>query len=137
MYNGCTLIHTHNMPTVPNIILAHELILTSNTSAEISVTYANCVDDTSDFMAEVKYWRDGSNNVSLPLEPLSTSVFVLSDLMPGSVYWYEIRVTQNSSGAQIGDTVTGNFTAMRPPTFPSIATPTATPDMPVDTGTCI
>ena len=91
------------------------------------------MDDTSDFMAEVKYWRDGSNNASLPLEPLSTSVFVLSDLMPGSVYWYEIRV-ENSSGAQIGYSVTGQFTAMRPPTFPPITTPTPTP---VDTGTCI
>ena len=128
--------NTHNMPTVPNIILAHELILTSNSSAEISVTYANCIDDTSDFMAEVKYWRDGSNNVSLPLEPLSTSVFVLSDLMPGSVYWYEIGV-ENSSGAQISDSVTGQFTAMRPPTFPPIATPTPTPDTPTESGTCI
>ena len=65
--------------------------------------------------------------MSLPLEPLSTSVFVLSDLMPESVYWYEIRVTQNSSGAQIGDTVTGQFTAMRPPTLPPIGTPATTP----------
>ena len=120
-------IYIHNMPTVPNIILAHELILTSNTSAEISVTYADCTDDTSDFMVEVKYWRNKCDVVSLPLEPLSTSVFVLSDLMPGSVYWYEIRVTENSSGAQIGDNVTGQFTAMRPPIFPPIATPTPTP----------
>ena len=132
-----TYSHTRLMPTVPNIILAHELILSSNSSANISVTYADCVHDTSDFMVEVKYWRDGSNNMSLPLEPLSTSVFVLSDLMPGSVYWYEIRVTQNSSGAQIGDSVTGQFTAMHPPTYPPIATPTPTPDTPTDTGTCI
>ena len=118
---------THKMPTVPNIILAHELILTSNTSAEISVTYADCVDDISDFMAEIKYWRDGSDVVSLPLEPLSTSVFVLSDLMPGSVYWYEITVTQNSSGAQIGDTVTGLLTTFPQPTSTSFATPTAVP----------
>ena len=73
------------------------------------------MNDTSDFMAEFKYWRDGSDVVSLPLEPLGTSVFVLGDLMPGSVYWYEIRV-ENSSGAQIGDSVTGQFTAMCPPT---------------------
>ena len=58
-------------------------------------------------MVEVKYWRDVSDVVSLPLKPLSTSMFVLSDLTPGSVYWYEMTVTQNSSGAQIGDTVTG------------------------------
>ena len=119
-------IYIHNIPTVPNIILAHELILTSNTSAEISVTYADCVDDTADFMVEVKYWRNKCDVVSLPLEPLSTSVFVLGDLMPGSVYWYEIRV-ENSSGAQIGDSVTGQFTAMRPPTLPPIGTPTPTP----------
>ena len=131
-----THILTHNMPTVPNIILAHEPTPTSDSSANILVTYADCVDDTSDFMAEVKYWRDGSDVVSLPLEPLSTSVFVLSVLMPGSVYWYEIRV-ENSSGAQIGESATGQFTAMRPPTFPPIATPTATPDTPADTGTCI
>ena len=119
---------THKMPIVPNIILAHELILTSNTSANISVTYADCVDDTSDFMVEVKYWSDGSDVVSLPLEPLSTSVFVLSDLMPGSVYWwYEIRVTENSSGAQIGDTVTGLLTTFPQPTSTSFATPTAVP----------
>ena len=85
------------------------------------------MDDTSDFMAEVKYWRNKCDVVSLPLEPLSTSVFVLGDLMPGSVYWYKIRVTENSSGAQIGDSVTGQFTAMRPPTFPPIATPIPTP----------
>ena len=72
--------------------------------------------------------------MSLLLEPLSTSVFVLSDLMPGSMYWYEHRV-KNSSGAQIGESVTGQFTAMRPPTFPPIALPTPTPDMPTDTGT--
>ena len=81
------------------------------------------MDDTSDFVAEVKYWRNKCDVVSLPLESLSTSVFVLSVLMPGSVYWYEIRV-ENSSGAQIGDSVTGQFTAMHPPTF---GTPTPTP----------
>ena len=79
-----TYSHTHSTPTVPNIILDHELILTSNSSANISVMYADCVDDTSDFMAEINYWRDGSDVVSLPLEPLSTSVFVLSlDLCTG------------------------------------------------------
>ena len=77
-------------------------------------------------MAEIKYWRDGSDVVSLPLEPLSTSVFVLGDLMPGSVYWYEIRV-ENSSGAQIGDTVTGLLTTFPQPTSTSFATPTAVP----------
>ena len=78
-------------------------------------------------MAEVKYWRNGCNNVSLPLEPLSTSVFVLSDLVPGSMYWYEIRVTENSSGAQIGDTVTGLVTTFPPSTSTPTTTPTTIP----------
>ena len=137
------LMHIHSL-TVPNIILAHGAEPTSNTTAEISVTYAGCVDVTSDFMVEVKYWRNGCNNVSLPLEPLGTSVFVLCDLIPGSVYWYEIRVTGNSSGAQIGDTVTGTLSTVVPSASaiathtatPFAAAPTITPPAPTSTCNC-
>ena len=77
--------------------------------------------DTSTFIVEAVYWRVEETGCVSRLFPIKA--FTLNNLMPGSVYWYVIRVTQN--GDQIGDNVDGTF--LVPPTTTATAMPSTTP----------
>ena len=89
--------------------MAHEVEF-NETSANISVTYAECVDDTSEFMIRVVYGREGlaiQKNVVLPKQ-----TFTLPNLISGTSYQYTIEVKNGVN--RIGAAVEGTFTTSSP-----------------------
>ena len=88
--------------------MAHEVEF-NETSANISVTYAECVDDTSNFRIRVVYEREGldsvviQENVAMPKQ-----TFTLPKLDSGTTYQYVIEVTSGVN--RIGAAVEGTFT---------------------------
>ena len=88
--------------------MAHEVEFNER-SASISVTYAECVDDTSNFMIRVEYKREGldsfviQENVAMPKQ-----TFTLPNLISEESYQYVIEVTNGVN--RIGAAVESTFT---------------------------